>query len=366
MSSNSKLNPLSTEVAKDEAYRYALLLSTIRVFPAFLNAAVDLNLFEIIAKSSSYGSNMSASEIASHMPNQHPELANRLERMLPLLASYSLLTCSIRTNEDGKNERVYSLSHVGEYFAYDKVGGSTAPLSTLLHRGFDAMWMNVKDAFEDADSNIYAEKVFGMPLYKHIETDKELSDIFMKAMAHVTPLEMKIILEIYKGFDGVSTLVDVGGGIGQALKGIISDYPSIKGINFDLPHVVQNAPPHQGIEHIGGDMFECVPEGDAIMLKEVCHNWSDEKCVKLLKNCYKALPQHGKVIILDCIMPETPNSSTASKHACIADSLMFLTHGGKERTEKELENLCRSSGFSRFHVACNDFSAMSGVIEFYK
>jgi len=58
-----------------------------------------------------------------------------------LLASYSLLNCSIRTNEDGKRERVYALSPVGQYFAFDKdEGNSLAPLSTLIHRGFHDMW----------------------------------------------------------------------------------------------------------------------------------------------------------------------------------------------------------------------------------
>ncbi|KAK7273692.1 hypothetical protein RIF29_14751 [Crotalaria pallida] len=365
MSSNNKMNELQiTEVTKEDAYRSALILSTIRIFPAFLNAAIDLNLFEIISKSSC-GSNMSASDIASQIPNQHPDLANRLERMLPLLASFSLLTCSVRMNEDGKSERVYALSPVGECFAYDDVGGSTAPLSTLMHRGFDDLWKNVKDAFVDAN-NIYSKKVYGMPLYQYVETNEELSNIFNNAMAYTATFVLKTILKTYHGFEGLSTLVDVGGGVGQTLKVIISKYPTIKGINFDLPHVVQKAPIHPGIEHVGGDMFECVPKGDAIVLKQVCHNWSDEKCVELLRNCHKALPLHGKVIILDSILPEVPNSSSTSKKGFLLDSLMFLTHGGKERTEKEFESLCRSSGFSRFYVACNDAIAASGVIEFYK
>lgn len=125
-----------------------------------------------------------------------------------------------------------------------------------------------------------------------------MNHIFNKAMADVCATEMKRMLEIYAGFEGVSTLVDVGGGNGQNLKMIISKYPVIKGINFDLPQVIENAPPLpgnnmikcdrtlclvfyfvkkiinqqtikfcQGIEHIGGDMFASVPQGDAIILK---------------------------------------------------------------------------------------------------
>ncbi|GAU44487.1 hypothetical protein TSUD_12980 [Trifolium subterraneum] len=371
MSSSSKQTELPAEVENvDGAYLSAAILCFSRIFPAILNAAVDLNLFDIISKlqnsSSGKNSSFSASEIASELPNQHPELAERLERMLNVLASYSLLTCSIRTNENGKRERVFALSSIGQYFAYDKDGGSFGPLSTLVHRGYNSVWYDVKDAIINPNNNDHFNKVHGSPAYQYLEKNQELNQIFNKAMAHSGPLEMQRVLTLYKGFEGVSTLVDVGGGVGNALKQIISEYPSIKGINFDLPQVIQDAQPHSGIEHVEGNMFESVPTGDAILLKLVCHNWADEECVKFLRNCHKALPKHGKVIVLDYIIPEVPNSSNISKHACAIDNLMFLIHGGMERTENEFQHLCMSSGFSKFHIACSDISAMSGVMEFYK
>ena len=98
----------------------------------------------------------------------------------------------------------------------------------------------------DADNNNHFQNVYGTLHYQYMEKDKELGHIFDQAMAQSGPLEIKSVLKLYKGFEGISTLVDVGGGIGQALKLIISEYTSIKGINFDLPHVIQNAPPHPG------------------------------------------------------------------------------------------------------------------------
>ena len=101
------------------------------------------------------------------------------------------------------------------------------------------------------------------------------------------------------------------------------------------------------------------------LLQAICHNWSDEKCVTLLKNCYKALPENGKVIILEMIMPEEPDSTDASKLVSITDNSMFIQAGGKERTKKEFEKLCKDSGFSSSLVACRTLSVF-GVIEFYK
>ncbi|KAL8487856.1 hypothetical protein ACS0TY_024240 [Phlomoides rotata] len=92
-------------------------------------------------------------------------------------------------------------------------------------------------------------------------------------MSQQSAIFMDRIVEIYKGFEGLKSLVDVGGGIGASLQRILSKYPSIKGIIVDLPHVIQDAPSFSCVEHIAGDMFVSVPRGDAIFMKWVCHDW---------------------------------------------------------------------------------------------
>jgi len=87
--------------------------------------------------------------------------------------------------------------------------------------------------------------------------------------------------------------------------------------------------------------------------------------VKLLRNCYEALPQNGKVIILDMIMPEEPDSSEATKFLSIVDNVMLIQLEGKERTEQEIEKLCKKSGFSSFKIVSRVLS-VHGVMEFYK
>ncbi|XP_054811844.1 isoliquiritigenin 2'-O-methyltransferase-like [Prosopis cineraria] len=207
-------------------------------------------------------------------------------------------------------------------------------------------WVNFKDAIIDKDNDLF-KKIHGMPMYQYAKTDPTWNKTFNKAMANVCNMEMRMILETYKGFDGISTLVDVGGGTGQNLKVIVSKYPSIK-----------------GIEHVGGDMFESVPKGDAIILKAVCHNWSDENSIKVLSKCHEALPEKGKVIVVEFIMPEAIGATEEAKLVANMDNLMLL-HDGRERTEKEFESLCKRSGFSSFKVSCRAFSVL-GVMEFYK
>ncbi|KAK7401316.1 hypothetical protein VNO78_12698 [Psophocarpus tetragonolobus] len=118
------------------------------------------------------------------------------------------------------------------------------------------------------------------------------------------------------------------------------------------------------IKQLGGNMFEGVPKGgDAIMLKVVLHNWSDEQCLKILRNCYNALPQNGKLILVETIMSEEIHSTEAAKVVVGSDNIML--DGGLEKTQKEFESLCKRSGFSDFQVVGSVLYGI-GVMEFRK
>ncbi|KAH9291074.1 hypothetical protein KI387_044645, partial [Taxus chinensis] len=100
------------------------------------------------------------------------------------------------------------------------------------------------------------------------------------------------------------------------------------------------------VTHIGGDMFHAVPSGQAILMKWILHDWSDDQCIKILKNCHKALPEKGKVIVLDSIIPKAAETTSSARHAFKVDLCMLAYHpGGKERTEEEFKYLAKASGF---------------------
>ncbi|XP_030468064.2 isoliquiritigenin 2'-O-methyltransferase-like isoform X1 [Syzygium oleosum] len=343
----------------------ALLFSSYHVFPVILHAAVELDLFGIIAQAGP-GAYVSPAEVVAHLPAQTAESPEIIDRVLRCLASHSLLTYKSKTFDDGRTvERRYAISPVGKYYVKDEDGGSVGSLSLFaFHRATIDVWLQVKEAIVGGGGNLF-QKVHGKSIFQYMKEDSSLSKYFNDAMADLSATQTRKILEVYHGFDGISTLVDVGGGKGATLNMIVSKYPSIKGINFDLPQVIGHAPSYPGVEHVGGDMFASVPEGDAIMIKGTCHNWSDESCIKFLKNCYKALPANGKVIVMDFIMPDEPEETMASKYVSMLDNAMLIQPGGKERTEKQFEYLCKGAGFTGFKVAARAVSAL-GVIEFNK
>ncbi|KAF7836155.1 isoliquiritigenin 2'-O-methyltransferase-like [Senna tora] len=355
----------------DASFFSAMLGCFTQIHSAALNFAIEYKIFDIIAKEKYGGRHVSAIEVASQLPSsvQHSDLAFRLDRVLRLLATHSYLTCSYDANPGGDNHisgRLYGISPIGKFFvsANQNTSGYLALFTPFMnHPALVNTWLGFKNAIIDKETIDICKKVHGMPLYQMAEIDPTLNNLINKSLENLSFIVMRRILEIYKGFEGISTLVDVGGGTAQTLKMILSKYPSIKAINFDLPHVIQNAPPHPGIEHVEGDMFESVPKGDAIILMHICHNWSDENCIKILSECYKALPENGKVIVLETIMGDIVEQSEEAKLASSLDNTMFL-QSGRERTEKEFEYLCKCSGFSGIKVACSAFYLR--LLEFYK
>ncbi|CAN6861224.1 flavone 3'-O-methyltransferase 1-like [Brassica napus] len=360
MGSTAQTQSTPVQVTDDETALFAIQLASASVLPMALKSAIELDLLEIMARNCSP---MSASEISSHLPTKNPEAPVMLDRILRLLTAYSVLTCSVRTLPDGA-DRLYGLGPVCKYFTKNEDGVSIAALCLLNHdKVFMGSWYYLKDAI--LDGGIPFNKAYGMSAFEYHGTDLRFNKVFNNGMSNHSTITMKKILETYNGFEGLVTLVDVGGGIGATLKMIVSKYPNLKGINFDLPHVIEDAPSHPGVEHVGGDMFVSVPKGDAIFMKWICHDWSDEHCLKFLKNCYEALPENGKVILAECILPETLDSSLSTKQVVNVDCIMLaLNPGGKERTEKEYEALAKGSGFEGIKVVCNVFGVY--VIELLK
>ena len=105
---------------------------------------------------------------------------------------------------------------------------------------------NLKDVIlEGRDAFSFAH---GMPLFEYINSDGQFAKVFDRAMSEPSIMIMKKVLEVYRGFEDVNTLVDVGGGCGTTLGLVTSKYPHIKGVNFDLPQVLTNAPFYPGIK----------------------------------------------------------------------------------------------------------------------
>ncbi|KAL8233219.1 hypothetical protein R6Q57_002997 [Mikania cordata] len=343
-------------------FTHAMELANSTSLTMVLVNIIKLKVLETIAEAGP-DAQLSSHDIASRLAIPNQDAPEKLDRMLRLLASHSIVTCNEGVHKS-RPIRVYGLTPVAKHFIPNKDGASLGPLMELIQdKVFIDSWFELEDAV--FNGGVPFDKVHGSHAFEYPALDARFNTVFNKAMVNHTTIVMKEILKHYRGFDTLKRVVDVGGGLGITLSMIVSKHPTIKGINFDLPHVTQHAPLYEGIEHVGGDMFEKVPEGDAIFMKWILHDWSDDYCLKLLKNCYNALPENGKVIIVEAILPFIPDTSSCVKATTHFDAIMMTQNpGGKERTEDEFLALAKNTGFSGIRKEC--FVCNFWVIEFYK
>ncbi|MED6205332.1 hypothetical protein PIB30_016714 [Stylosanthes scabra] len=349
-------------VSDEEAFLFAMELAGASAVPMVLRSALELGIIDTIAKAGP-GACLSVHGILSQLPTtiNNPHAPALLDRMLKLLASFNILTCRLRGDSD---ERQYGLSPLAKYFVNNHDGFSLVPSFLMQHdKVLKDMWYHLTDSVREG--GLPFDNAYGMTSFEFHSVNPRFNEVFNKGMSNHSTIIMHKILENYNGFEGLQSLVDVGGGTGAVINMIHSKYPNMRAINFDLPHVIKEAPEYEGVLHVGGDMFLSVPKADAIFMKWICHDWNDEQCVKLLRNCYESLPEKGKVILAECMIPVAPEGSAAAKTVFQTDVIMLChSSGGRERTQKEYEALAKGAGFHGFRVACSAFNMH--VMEFLK
>ncbi|KAL1825670.1 trans-anol O-methyltransferase 1 [Daucus carota subsp. sativus] len=349
-----------------ESFLRAMQITNSSVVDGVLISLIELNVFDIMMQTAGVNGYLHPDEIALKLPTKHPKTSEMLDRMLRLLASHSIIKCiHVKNTDKSLLTRSYGLTSISRYFVSTKAGPCLAPYLQLIHhKEMQSCWEKVKDAVLEG-GNPFDKAHEGISFFDYLEKDKQLGGLLSQAMDKSISTSMSILLQVYNGFDGVKEVVDVGGAHGATLNCIVSMNPRLKGINFDLPHVVKHASPLPGIDHVGGDMFEAVPKGEVVLLQRVLHDWTDEESVKILKKCYEAIPDHGKVVIMEMILTEMPEDNVIAKNTSQVDIRMMLyTSGGKERTVREFQMLGKEAGFAGSKYACG--ADLYGVVELFK
>jgi hypothetical protein len=210
------------------------------------------------------------------------------------------------------------------------------------------------------------ENAHGMGMFDYFARHPEDGEVFSRAMTNLSLSVVPAIVEAYD-FSGISSLVDVAGGHGLLLAGILKANPQMRGVLFDQPSVIEGAGDllekegvRNRVELVPGDFFEAVPPGaGAYVLKHIIHDWDDERSVRILRNVRSAMGEGGKVLIIEMVVPDG-NQPSPSK---VMDVQMLISTGGKERTESEYRSLLEESGFklNRIMPTNSPFSILEGT-----
>jgi hypothetical protein len=191
------------------------------------------------------------------------------------------------------------------------------------------------------------KKVTGMEPFEFFRRNDAENEAFNAAMTAITAYSVKSLVEAYD-FGESGALADIGGGHGELLTKILQKHRGLRGIIFDLPHVVEGARPRiaeAGLESrcetVGGDFFESVPPADRYVLKSIIHDWDDERATTILKNCAAGLRgAEGKVLVVGFVIVPGNEPDMAKW----VDIEMLAMAGGRERTEAEHAELFSKAG----------------------
>lgn len=259
----------------------------------------------------------------------------------------------------------FELTPLGATLQGDVPGSMKAMAIAQLGDHYNA-WGNL--IYSIKTGNIAFDKVEGMSVWKYYETHPDEGLNFMKAMSGVTGAAIVNVLPCYD-FSGFKTIVDVGGGNGALLMGVLKLAPQAEGIVFDEEYVADET--KKELEQKGfdkrcrteaGSFFEFIPAGaDAYLMKMVLHDWNDEQCIQILSNCSKAMRRESKLLVIESVIPEG-NDPHPGK---FMDINMLAMTGGRERTEKEFASLFEQTGLKLSKVIPTH-SPMFSIVEVVK
>ncbi len=266
--------------------------------------------------------------------------APSLYRVLRLLTAVELLR-----EVEG---HAFALTPLGMYL---RTGIPGSQRMTALNFGGEPTWQVWGALLQSVESGQSAyQQVFGLSNWDYRTQHPEAAALFDQTMSEWTASVAPTVAAAYD-FSSSARLVDIGGGRGQMLATILQAHPTLHAVLFDLPHVVQGAPPlleaarvADRCEIIGGDAFTAVPaDAESYLLSRVIHDWDDARAVALLTRCHQAMQPRGKVLLVERVIESGNPPSLLVLESDV--NMLVATSGGKERTDVEYRALLGAAGF---------------------
>jgi hypothetical protein len=298
--------------------------------PQAIHVAAKLGIADLISNRP-----QTADELARATSSHAPALS----RLLKFLASVGIFS------EDAEGK--YHQTPLSDTLRTDhpqSLGGS------FIAFGSEFIWRAFGDLFAAVSTGQPSfNHVFGVSFFEYLALHPEDAASFNAAMTSISSVELPAIVAAYD-FSGFERIVDVGGGEGALLHGILLANPKLRGVLFDLPSVVAGAVSLRSgsisrrCEILGGDFFQSVPEGaDGYLMRVVIHDWADDDALKILRNCRHAIRHGGKLVLVESVL-KPPNQPDPGRFNDL--TMLVVAPGGRERTEAEFRKLLEAAGFS--------------------
>jgi hypothetical protein len=203
---------------------------------------------------------------------------------------------------------------------------------------FGGVWLRTAGAL-DSSGHPSFPGAFGTDFWSWLAGNPDERALFDRAMEQGNDRRVNRLADLDWG-DG-ETVVDVGGGNGSLLAGLLERQRGLRGIVFDLPETTRDETRlGERCTFVAGDFFERVPRGDVYVLSTILHDWDDEPAARILGTIRACAPSGARVRILDAVVPDG-NDEHGAKWL---DLLMLALFGGRERDEAEWRALLGAAG----------------------
>ncbi|OWM64340.1 trans-resveratrol di-O-methyltransferase-like [Punica granatum] len=329
-----------------------------------LKCAIELGIPDAIH---SHGGPMTFNQLVEAIPVR-PGKAHCLYRVMRVLVHSGFFDLRIiKTGGAHEDEESYSLNSVSELLLRDNPVNIEPFVRFMLSPNLMKP-LNCMSAWFQNDDLCTVETAHGMKPWDLMVRDPKFGSLFNSAMASDSQLVARMVTDCCKWvFEGLKSLVDIGGGTGEMGKVIADAFPQMEYTVFDLPHVVASLQGTRNLKYVGGDMFnEKIPPADAILLKWILHDWNDEESVQILKKCKEAIPikeEGGKLIIIEMVMDNPTEGDEKIKETQLSADIFMMNAMGIERNREEWAKLFADAGFSSYKMS--PILGLRSVIEVY-
>ncbi|WP_413990324.1 methyltransferase [Labrys okinawensis] len=244
-----------------------------------------------------------------------------------------------------EEERVFALTPMARCLGSD-VNDPVGPWAAFIGRPYvRRAWDELLYSVQTGDSAF--SHVHGTGVWAYRAQHPEEGALFDKAMTAISRQVCDAVVAAYD-FAGAGRVVDVGGGEGALLAGILNANPASSGVLFELEHVAARAADRVAamglasrVEIVSGSFFEQVPGGDIHVLKGILHDWDDRASADILHNCREAIAANGRLLVIERLIAP-PNQGAEAK---FSDLNMLVSPGGQERTREQFAGLFGAAGF---------------------
>ena len=301
--------------------------------PCLLRAAAELRLADYLA------TGPKTAEEISGMTGTHGPALYRLLRTLACIGVF---------NQDESDR--FSLTPLAEPLRSDIPGSLRTSILSITGDLFTVPWSKLAYSVQTGRSAF--DKHFGVPFFDHLNSNPEDAAMFSDLLIGINSADAPAIAAAH-AFSSCSHIADIGGGTGHILATILENHPGPRGTVFDLPfneigsaELVKSRGLSDRMSFVAGSFFDGVPSGgDVYLLRQILHDWPDDRARDILKACRRSMPAGAELLVMDQTLPERATNNPESRVAFEFDLHMFVLFGARERTAPELSDLIQGAGF---------------------